>query len=244
MAGKRKKGRYFLLRWVAAAGAMALVALALVWMFPGGQPDPTEPPVEPVPGIDVSSHQGPIDWQAVAEGGVEFAMIRLGYRTYGDGTLCADPRAAENLQGARDAGLMVGAYVFSQALTPEEARQEAALALEVLDGMGSDLPIAFDWEYVDEEARTGDMDPAALLECVHAFCGTVQAAGYEPMVYFNRELSRTLLDLEEIGQYPFWYARYGDVMDLAVQPLLWQYTDQGRVPGIGEDVDLNWYYPA
>lgn len=230
-----------MLRWVVALVLMVAVALALVrCLSPGQTPQDT---VEPIPGIDVSSHQGPIDWPAVADSGVRFAIIRLGYRSLHDGLLHIDERAAENLQGARAAGLKIGAYFFSQALTEAEAQEEAVLALEVLDGMTLDLPLAYDWEYVSPDQRTGDMDPQTLTACIHAFCGEVEKAGYGPMVYFNQELSRTLLDLDQIQEYPFWYARYSEEMDLDHPVLLWQHSDEGTIPGIQEKVDLNWWYP-
>lgn len=224
--------------------ATVLICVALVLMAVGLKGTPEEPP-SPAPrqrmmGIDVSSHQGQIDWQAVAESGVEFAMIRLGYRGYDSGTLHVDANAHQNLEGARAAGLKIGAYFFSQALTAQEAQEEAALALEVLDGMVLDLPLAYDWEYVADTARTGAMDGDTLLSCVEAFCASVE--DYEPMVYFNQELSRTLLDLEKIA-YPFWLAKYGDSLDVAYQVRMWQYTDSGTVPGIEGNVDMNYYYP-
>lgn len=239
--GRKKADRAQLIKWAAALALIVLMFWALAAGLSRCAPSEPPPPRKKVAGIDVSSHQGAIDWTQVAQSGVEFAMIRLGYRGYDSGTLHIDQRAAENLAGAREAGLKIGAYFFSQALNPEEARQEAALALEALGGIELDLPLAYDWEYVTESARTGKMTGAALTECVHAFCGAVEQAGYEPMIYFNRELSRTLLDLSEMRRYPFWMAVYGDEPGLDVT--MWQYTDQGRLPGIEEAVDLNWYYP-
>ena len=230
-----------MLRWVVALVLMVAVALVLVRCL---SPRPTpQYTVDPIPGIDVSSHQGPIDWQAVADSGIRFAIIRLGYRSYDDGLLHIDERAAENLQGARAAGLKIGAYFFSQALTEAEAREEAALALEVLDGMTLDLPLAYDWEYVSADKRTGAMDQQTLTACVHTFCGEVEEAGYAPMVYFNQELSRTLLDLDAIQAYPFWFARYAEAIDFDRPVLRWQPSDEGTIPGIQEKVDLDWWYP-
>ena len=242
MSKRRKKADSRLLwKWVAALALIGLLACALAVGLKQCAPIDDPQPRQRVWGIDVSSHQGQIDWAAVADSGVEFAMIRLGYRGYDSGTLHIDERAAENLAGARAAGLKIGAYFFSQALTPEEARQEAQLALAALGDVELDLPLAYDWEYVAESARTGAMTGDALTECVHAFCGAVEQAGHAPMIYFNRELARTLLDLEKMEGYPFWLAAYSGEPELSVT--MWQYTDQGRVPGIEENVDLNWYYP-
>ena len=249
MVKKRKKAdKTLVFKWLAAIlltllAGLLVMALAM-GLKPEAQPKATEPmPREKWAGIDVSSHQGAIDWAQVAESGVEFAMIRLGYRGYDTGTLHIDRRAAENLVLAREAGLKIGAYFFSQALIAEEARQEAALALEVLSGIELDLPLAYDWEFVSESARTGAMTESALTECIHAFCGAVEQAGYGSMIYFNRELDRTLLNLNKVNRYPFWLAQYKPELDFRRPVTMWQYTDQGRVPGIEEAVDLNWYYP-
>lgn len=242
MAKRKKKDQAMLARWIAALILMALIGLLLAMCLrPKAPPSPS--PQAPIPGIDVSSHQGDIDWEQVASSDVQFAIIRLGYRSYRDGLLHVDEKALENLTDARAAGLKIGAYFFSQALTAEEAREEAAFVLEILDGMTLDLPLAYDWEYVSENERTGDMEPEALAACVHAFCGDVEAAGYEPLVYFNQDLSRTLLDLDQIQEHPFWYARYAEEMDLDRPVLFWQWSDEGTIPGISEKVDLDWWYP-
>ena len=241
MAGKKltKKQKKTLFQWALALilGAMVLSAPALLL-----KKDAPEPQPEPAPGIDVSSHQGVIDWPAVAESGVEFAMIRLGYRSYRDGSLNVDAQALYNLTEARAAGLKVGAYFFSQALNEEEARQEAAFALEILDGRPLDLPLASDWEQVAGSTRTGEMTPETLTACVHAFCGSLE--GYTPMVYFNLDLSRTLLDVETVAEYDFWFAQYAEAPEFTGPIRFWQYSDEGEVPGITEKVDRNWYYPA
>lgn len=228
-----------LTRWIAALTVAAALILLLVRCLP---PAP-QSTAGAIPGIDVSSHQGQIHWPSVADSGIQFAIVRLGYRSYDDGQLHIDQRAIENLTGARAAGLKIGAYFFSQSLTEAEAREEAALALEVLDGMILDLPIAYDWEYVSPDKRTGHMEPEALTACVHAFCGEMEAAGYQSMVYFNQELSRTLLELDQIRQYPFWYARYDETLRFDHTVRFWQYSDEGQLPGIEEKVDLDWYFP-
>lgn len=227
--------------------ASLMLAVGLNKLYPPTQPKtPTPAPTPPVPlrsemeGIDVSSHQGEIDWELVAQDGVEFAMVRLGYRGYESGTLHIDEYAHRNLTGARAAGLRIGAYFFSQALTPEEAKEEAQLALQVLDGMTLDFPLVYDWEYVSPQARTGNMDGDTLLACVDAFCGSL--GDYTPMVYFNQELSRTLLDLEKVSGYPFWLAQYSETLEFPHKVQLWQYTDQGIIDGIDGYVDRNRYF--
>lgn len=239
-----KKDPALVLRWAIALVLIGAVAVGLAHcLAPSDDPLPQDIG-DALAGIDVSSHQGRIDWQAVKDSGVVFAIVRLGYRSYDDGELHVDEMALQNLTEARTAGLEIGAYFFSQALTEAEAREEAALAIELLDGMELDLPLAYDWEYVSQDKRTGDMEPEDLVDCVHAFCGEVEAAGYEPMVYFNQELSRTLLDLDAIREYPFWYAQYAEDMDFDRTVLFWQHSDEGRIPGIEENVDLDWWFPS
>ena len=195
------------------------------------------------PGIDVSYYQGEIDWQQVRDAGIEFAFVRLGYRRSADGTLGEDEMARKNLREAADAGLKVGAYFFSQAVTAEEAREEAKFALSILEGFSLDLPLAYDWETVEGSQRTADMTRKTLTDCVDAFCDEVEAGGYDSMVYFNRNLSKTLLDVRKLGSRSVWFAMYDTYPDAPCTPDYWQYTDQGTVPGIEGYVDLNLYLP-
>lgn len=197
---------------------------------------------ETSPGIDVSYYQGQIDWEQVKASGIEFAFVRVGYRSSANGSVCADEMAQRNLAGAAAAGLKVGAYFFSQALNPQEAVEEAAFAVSMVKDYHLDLPIAYDWEFVDEDARTEGMTKDALMECVDAFCATVEAAGYESMVYFNRDLSRRMLDVDRLGDRPIWFAMYDTHPDAPRKPDYWQYTDEGTVPGIEGYVDLNLYF--
>lgn len=205
---------------------------------------------ESMAGIDVSKHQGEIDWQQVADSGIEFAMIRVAYRGYGEaGTLVEDPYARANLQGAADAGLDVGVYIFSQALSPEEAVEEAEFLLAIIEEYREiiTLPVVFDWERVNREgSRTeGYEDSRTLTDSTLAFCQRIEEAGFEPMVYFNTFHARNLLHLPEVKQYGFWLALYSDRMRYPYKVDVWQYTDSGKVPGIAGPVDLNvWmYYP-
>src|SRR5699024_10816934 len=130
--------------------------------------------------IDVSSHQGEIDWQKVATSGVEFVFIRLGYRGYGsEGTLNLDPYFKQNLAGAKAAGLKVGIYFFSQAISVEEAREEAQFVLSYLAGTQLDYPVVYDWEPISgASARTDGLDSVTLTDCAITFCETVAQAGY------------------------------------------------------------------
>lgn len=198
-------------------------------------------------GVDVSEHQDKIDWETVADTRVSFAMVRMAFRGWGsEGNLHADARGQENLQGARDAGLKVGVYLFSQAITVEEAVEEAQFLLTLLDGQPLDLPVVFDWETVSaEDARTANMDAETLNACAMAFCRTIEEAGYDAMVYFNLDLARRMLDLIDLQEagYDFWLAMYSQTLSYAYQVRMWQYTSSGTVAGIQGKVDLNLYFP-
>lgn len=196
-------------------------------------------------GIDVSSHQGIIDWEKVASTDIAFAMVRVGYRGYEVGNICEDTMWQTNLQGARDNGLLVGVYFFSQAINAEEALEEAEFVLELLDGIELDLPVVFDWEPISDTARTAHMDAATLNACAITYCSAIEDAGYRPMVYFNMDLSSRLLSLTQMQEngYHFWLAMYTDRMTYPYKVNMWQYSDGGTVPGITGNVDMNLYFP-
>lgn len=199
---------------------------------------------ESFPGIDISSFQGEIDWQQVAASGIRFAIVRLGYRGWGQaGRLVEDELARQNLQGAREAGLQVGAYFFSQALNEQEVEEELGMMLEILDGFQPDMPLIWDWEMPVPEARTANMDPRTLTDLQLYYCRRATELGYQPLIYFNWNMSRNLLYLHELEEYPFWLALYQDRMTYPYRVEMWQYTDKGRVPGIQGDVDINVYMP-
>jgi GH25 family lysozyme M1 (1,4-beta-N-acetylmuramidase) len=193
-------------------------------------------------GVDVSFHQGDIDWAAVAADGVDFAMIRLGYRGYTQGGLIVDTYFYQNIQGALDAGLDVGVYFFSQAVTPEEAQEEADFVCALLADYNVTYPVAFDWEYITSgngEARTVGMTGETLTQCVRAFCDRVAEKGYETAVYFNQDMAYLTLDLSQLTDIPFWLAEYGGAPDFYYDFDLWQYTAAGSVAGIEGKVDLD-----
>ncbi len=190
-------------------------------------------------GIDVSAHQGDIDWERVQAEGFDFAFIRIGYRGYSVGDIYPDEYARENLAEAKAAGFDVGVYFYAQAISTEEAKQEAQWCLDFLAGENLQLPVVYDWEYVSPSARTGGMDKTTLTECVKTFCTAIENAGYQPMVYFNKHISQDLMNLQTLAEYPFWLAQYNDRMDFPYQVDFWQYTETGKVPGIEGDVDID-----
>ena len=199
--------------------------------------------VRSYPGVDVSAYQGNIDWEKVKASGIDFAIVRLGYRGYGSGKLVKDDYAVKNLEGARKAGLKVGAYFFSQALNVREADEEIAFMMEVLDGFLPDMPLVLDWEIPTADARTANMDARTLTDIQLHFCQVITEKGYTPMVYFNWHQSENLYYLSELEDYPFWLALYQDRMTYPWKVEMWQYTSTGRVPGIQGDVDINVYMP-
>ena len=192
-----------------------------------------------VKGIDVSEWQGDIDWEEVKDSGVEFVIIRVGGRGTESGGLYSDDRAESYYKGAKKAGLKVGAYIFAQSVTVEEAVEEAEFVLDAVKDWDVQMPLVYDWEYVDEVARTSDVDSRTLTDMAKAFCDTILDAGYEPMIYFGRSQSKDLLNLEELVGYPFWLAMYSEIMDYPYKIDMWQYTDEGTVPGISGNVDMN-----
>ena len=190
-------------------------------------------------GVDVSAHQQEIDWELVAANGVEFAMIRVGYRGYTEGEIQPDDYFVQNIEGARAAGLDVGVYFFSQALDEQEAIDEANYVLEQIKDYPLSYPVIFDWEDIEADARTDGMDSVQLTKNAIAFCDTIKQAGYRAGVYFNQRFGYEEFDLESLQDYVFWLAEYNDTPSFSFHFQIWQYCNDGRVDGIKTDVDLN-----
>ena len=191
-------------------------------------------------GIDVSHFQGNINWSAVAEDGVEFAMIRVANRGYGTGKLVLDERFKSNIEGAMAAGIHVGVYVFSQAITEAEILEEANLVLEKLAPYDVSCPIVIDVEKVsDNSARMNQLSVEERTQLTLLFCRTIEEAGYKPMIYHNLEMGALMLDVAALEEYDKWFAYYNDDMYYPYDYKIWQYSDKGRVNGIGADVDMN-----
>ena len=190
-------------------------------------------------GVDVSSHQQEIDWELVAANGVEFAMIRVGYRGYTEGEIQPDDYFVQNIEGARAAGLDVGVYFFSQALDEQEAIDEANYVLEQIKDYPLSYPVIFDWEDIEADARTDGMDSVQLTKNAIAFCDTIKQAGYRAGVYFNQRFGYEEFDLESLQDYVFWLAECNDTPSFSFHFQIWQYCNDGRVDGIKTDVDLN-----
>ncbi len=193
-----------------------------------------------IAGIDVSEHQGDIDWNAVKEAGIEFAIIRVGYRTYGGGDITLDTTFEQNLINADAAGIKTGVYFFSQAVNTEEAIEEADAVIDAIRPYNITYPVIFDWELISgDSARTDTMKVDDLADACISFCERVKSAGYTPMIYQNKNTTMFKLDLPKLKDYDFWLAEYGDEPTYYYDYQMWQYSSTGKVPGINGDVDMN-----
>lgn len=191
-------------------------------------------------GVDVSIHQNDIEWSKVKESGIDFAMVRLGFRGYGTGEAQLDENYAQNINGARAAGLDAGVYFFSQAITVDEAIEEAQMVIDSISGLDVNYPVVYDWEIIyGDSARTDNVPVDTLTDCCIAFCEAIKDAGYTPMIYQNKKTSMFKLDLERLNNYDFWLAEYNPDPTYYYDFAMWQYTSEGSVPGIKGNVDIN-----
>lgn len=201
-------------------------------------------------GIDVSKYNGDINWDKVKKDGVDFVIVRVGYRGYGkSGTLCTDPNYKANIEGALAAGIKVGVYYFTEALTTDEAREEAEFCISKIKDYNITLPVAIDYEYpTDGKNPIGRMYNAKLTKAeatanVKAFCAAVKKAGYTPLVYANKSDLSSLINGKTIGNtYKVWLANYTTKTTYANSYEYWQYTSSGKVNGITGKVDCNFWY--
>ena len=199
-----------------------------------GRPASTE-------GIDISSYSGDIDWARVKESGIDFVMIRIGGRGYGDeGALYPDERAVEYITDAKNAGLKVGGYFFSQAINTDEAVEEADYVKSILGDIKLDYPVAYDWEIIkDDDARTDNVTAAETTACARAFCDRIKELGYKPMIYSPSRELYFKYDLSQLADIDIWYCEYADVPNFYYQFSMWQYSSTATVDGIEGAVDLN-----
>ena len=192
-------------------------------------------------GVDVSFYQGEIDWEAVAADGVEFAMIRCGYRGSESGTIVVDEQFENNIEGALAAGLAVGVYFFSQSTGAIEAAEEANFVLDLISGYDITMPVAFDWEPL-EGSRAEDIDRSELTASAVVFCEMVKDAGYTPCVYLYRYTGYYEYMMERLADYELWVGALGSWPDFYYRHMLWQFSMTGRVEGIDADVDLDYQF--
>ncbi len=198
-------------------------------------------------GVDVSYYNnsnGAIDWAKVKKAGIDFAIVRIGYRGISQGTVDGDSYAKTNIQEAAAAGLDVGVYFYTQAITEEEAIEEADFVLKKIAEYGAEnitLPLVIDTELYEpkQTARGNLLTREQRTKCIVAFCERVKAAGYTPMVYSSLRWSIMSYDRDAVADYPFWFAYYGERSSYRFDYAIWQYTSEGSVPGITGDVDLD-----
>ncbi len=196
-------------------------------------------------GVDVSKYQTNLDWKQLKKSGVSFAIIRIGYRGYGAaGTLVKDPMFEEHFTNARNAGLKVGVYFFTQAVNENEAREEAQGCNWALNGRKLDYPIYYDTEASTSSNGTGRADGLGKedrTKCAVAFCEEVKALGYEPGVYASTNWFRSRVDLDVLRQYTLWNAHYG-VASSPIECDVWQGTEKARINGYNGQLDANISY--
>lgn len=199
-------------------------------------------------GIDVSKWQGDINWGAVKAAGIQFAIIRCGARGSSSGSISTDSKYKQNIERAINAGIPVGVYFYSQAITEEEAIQEADYAISLVRGYKISLPVVLDYEY--DEKKEGRLYKAYLSKeaatnvCL-AFCKEVRSKGYEPMVYANKSMLESSLNASTIAaNNKIWLAQYNSQVTYSGAYNFWQYTSKGSVNGINGKVDMNYWYPA
>ena len=202
-------------------------------------------------GIDVSAYQNrasannTIDWEAVAADGVEFAMVRVGLRGYSTGSLVSDAFYKQNIDGAMAAGIDTGVYFFAQAITVEEAIEEAEYVLQLLEGHEISGPVAYDWEMHDSSYRVYGTTPEMATACAIAFCQRIEEAGYDAMIYAGQYVSYIKYDQGAIAPYLSWYPEYKTASSTKLYPTFyyqmdyWQFSDSCSIDGIGGKVDGN-----
>lgn len=196
--------------------------------------------IKTIQGIDVSEFNTDVDFEAVKNAGIDFVMVRLGGRGYGEnGAMYKDENALDNIKAAKEAGLKVGGYFFSQATTPLEAAEEAEFAINLLNGESLDMPVAFDWETVEnDEARTDGLSDEALTDCAAAFCSAINESGkYISVIYAKLEVF-SRYNKEKLKGCDFWYSEYADAPSVYGGYTMWQYSETAEISGVGT-TDLN-----
>ncbi|MEH2934171.1 glycoside hydrolase family 25 protein [Oscillospiraceae bacterium 21-37] len=196
-------------------------------------------------GINVSQKAGEIDWNAVAESGVEFAMIRVGYRGNDKGRISLDSNFEANITGATEAGLPVGVYFYSKAVTDTEAEEEANFVLEQIRPYQMTYPVAIFWEYdrkdsgeVDEKSRTVRCNGDQVTGFIQTFLKKIKTVGYKTAFYADKKMGYESLDLSRLTEHDMWYAEYQPAPSFYYDYKMWQYTKDGEVPGISKPVPI------
>lgn len=194
------------------------------------------------PGIDVSKWNKEIDWEKVKEAGVDFAIIRCGYRGYTTGSLVIDPYFEKNIKGAQAAGLNVGVYFFTQAVTDVEAVEEASMVLSLIKNYHITYPVFIDTEGAGGNGRADNLNVDKRTLVCKAFCDTIESGGYNAGVYASKNWYNNRLNVEELEDYYIWLAEYRESPTYEGYYDMWQYTSKGQINGIEGNVDLNVSY--
>lgn len=191
-------------------------------------------------GADISKYNGEVDFRQLKESGIDYVMLRLGARGYGSGQIMLDEKFAENMTRATEAGLDIGVYFFSQAITTDEAVEEANFVIQNLTNYQITYPVAFDMEYVEnDKARIEALSRDEKTTVAKAFLDTVKNAGYKTMIYGTKEWLIKQVDLTRLTNYDIWLSQQKDVPDYPYKFQMWQYTLEGDAGGMEGDVDLN-----
>lgn len=193
-------------------------------------------------GIDVSKWNKTIDWDAVQDAGIEFAIIRCGYRGAVNGALVLDPMYEQNIRGAIEADIPVGVYFFTQAVDEVEAIEEASAVISLIEEYDVDYPVFLDSESTGGAGRADGLAADERTKIHKAFLETIAAAGYETGIYGSRNWLNDQVDMEELSSYKTWLAEYAEVPEYDGYYHMWQYTSKGTVDGIDTNVDLNLCY--
>lgn len=193
-------------------------------------------------GIDVSKWNKTIEWDKVKEAGIEFAIIRCGYRGASSGALVLDPMYKKNIEGAIEAGIPVGVYFFTQALDEVEAVEEASMVISLIEDYDVDYPVFLDSESAGGQGRADALEAEERTKIHKAFLETIASAGYETGIYGSRNWLNDELDMTQVSEYKTWLAEYADIPAYDKYYHMWQYTSKGSVDGIETRVDLNLCY--
>jgi len=197
---------------------------------------------ETLPGIDVSTFQHEVDWDAVADSGVKFVMIRVGYRGLKSGEINIDERFKENIKGAKRAGLKVGVYFFSSAITPDEAIEEARFVINHIRGKGVTYPVAFDMEITSADDRNAGLTAMEKTEIADAFLKVIKRNGFDPMIYGSKTWLTKDVDMNYLSDYSVWMAHYTKRPTYEYEYQMWQYSSAGSIDGIKGNVDMNMFF--
>ena len=191
-------------------------------------------------GVDISKYQDYVDFLKLKKAGIDFVMLRVGARGYGSGQIVLDEYFADNLKRATDAGLQIGVYFTSQAITEAEAVEEANVVLNNIKDYKITYPVAFDMGFVDNDtARIEGVSRADKTKITKAFLDTIAAAGYKTLLYGNKEWLIKEVDLSKLSAYDVWLSQVGDVPDYPYRFTMWQYADDISVDGIAGYANMN-----